>query len=102
LQPLVETIHHLLERVQGAIARERRFTDDAGHELRTPLTAIKTHLQVARLATSRPHQEETVTASLIQADQGVKRLQDTLDQLLLLARLDGLVKSDTILSTNTR
>lgn len=102
LQPLVETIHHLLERVQGAIARERRFTDDAGHELRTPLTAIKTHLQVACLAASRPHQEETVTASLIQADQGVKRLQDTLDQLLLLARLDGLVKSDTILSTNTR
>lgn len=44
----IDTIAHLLLRVQDAIERERRFTDNAVHELRTPLTAIKMHLQVLR------------------------------------------------------
>ncbi|HTD05605.1 MAG TPA: ATP-binding protein [Undibacterium sp.] len=92
LRPLVHTIHHLLERVQGTIARERRFTDDAAHELRTPLTAIKTHLQVARIASTRPQAAEVMAQALGGADQGVLRLQSTLDQLLLLARLDGPVE----------
>jgi signal transduction histidine kinase len=94
LRPLVATIHHLLERVQGTLARERRFTDDAAHELRTPLTAIKTHLQVARLAAAKPETAEVMTQALGSADQGVLRLQNTLDQLLLLARLDGRVEQD--------
>lgn len=89
LRPLVDTIRHLLEKVRGAIERERRFTDDAAHELRTPLTAIKTHLQVARLAFTNRQATETVIQSMCSADQGVLRLQGTLDQLLLLARLDG-------------
>lgn len=89
LRPLVDTIHHLLERVQGTIARERRFTDDAAHELRTPLTAIKTHLQVARLASLKPETAGVMFVALDSADQGVLRLQNTLDQLLLLARLEG-------------
>jgi two-component system, OmpR family, sensor histidine kinase QseC len=89
LQPLVETIYGLLERVQGTITRERRFTDDAAHELRTPLTAIKTHLQVARLAATQSQTIVDMTQALDSADQGVLRLQNTLDQLLLLARLDG-------------
>ncbi|MFZ3120687.1 MAG: ATP-binding protein, partial [Variovorax sp.] len=94
LRPLVATIHHLLERVQGTLARERRFTDDAAHELRTPLTAIKTHLQVARLAAAKPETAAVMTQALGSADQGVLRLQSTLDQLLLLARLDGRVEQD--------
>ncbi len=89
LRSLVDTIGHLLEKVRGAIERERRFTDDAAHELRTPLTAIKTHLQVARLAYTHPQATDTVSQSMLCADQGVIRLQGTLDQLLLLARLDG-------------
>ena len=99
LRPLVETIHHLLERVHGTIARERRFTDDAAHELRTPLTAIKTHLQVTRLAAAQPSTTEVMMQALNSADQGVIRLQATLDQLLLLARLDGRVESDRDEST---
>ena len=89
LRPLVGTIHHLLERVQETMARERRFTDDAAHELRTPLTAIKTHLQVARLASTRSEAAQVVTQALASADLGVLRLQRTLDQLLVLARLDS-------------
>lgn len=89
LRPLVGTIAHLLERVRGTIARERRFTDDAAHELRTPLTAVKTHLQVLRLALVRNRGTEEVGDALAHADQGVLRMQRTLEQLLLLARLEG-------------
>ncbi|MDF3833438.1 ATP-binding protein [Cupriavidus basilensis] len=96
LRPLVSTIHRLLERVQGAIARERRFTDDAAHELRTPLTAIKTHLQVAGLASTKPQAAGILAEALSNADHGVQRLQGTLDQLLLLARLDGRVEPGSV------
>jgi two-component system sensor histidine kinase QseC len=94
LQPLVGTIARLLQRVRGTIARERRFTDDAAHELRTPLTAIKTHLQVLRLtlkaeAGSGKALERPVQEALDHADEGVLRMQHTIEQLLQLARVDG-------------
>jgi two-component system sensor histidine kinase QseC len=94
LRPLVDAIGHLLDRVRGTIARERRFTDDAAHELRTPLTAVKTHLQVLRLAVGAGSVAPPVTDALAHADQGVRRMQRTLEQLLLLARLDGEVDFD--------
>src|SRR5690606_30562265 len=50
----------------------------------TPLTAIKTQLQVARMT-----QGERADHALHQAERAVERLQTTLEQLLLLARLDG-------------
>lgn len=85
LAPLVATVNGLLDRIERAIERERSFTGAAAHELRTPLTAVKTHLQVARLAGAGP----TSASSLGQAEQGVLRLQATIDQLLMLARLEG-------------
>jgi signal transduction histidine kinase len=94
LQPLIDTIAHLLVRVQDAIERERRFTDNAAHELRTPLTAIKTHLQVLRLACGDAGLHGTAGEALAHAQEGVARLHRTLEQLLLLARLEGARKSD--------
>lgn len=88
LSPLVTTIGRLLERVRTTIARERRFTGDAAHELRTPLTAVKTHLQVLRLALGR-EPDADVADALAHADQGVLRMQRSLEQLLMLARLEA-------------
>jgi two-component system, OmpR family, sensor histidine kinase QseC len=89
LKPLVDTITHLLERVRNAMVRERRFTDDAAHELRTPLTGVKTHLQVLRLALRSGVPGRDVAEALDHADAGVQRMERTLEQLLVLARLDG-------------
>ena len=94
LQPLIDTIAHLLLRVQDAIERERRFTDDAAHELRTPLTAIKTHLQVLRLACGEAGLHGAAGEALTNAQHGVGRLHRTLEQLLLLARLEGAAKPE--------
>lgn len=84
LGPLVRSLNGLLDRIAQSIQRERNFTNDAAHELRTPLTAIDTHLQVARLT-----QGEDAARALQDAATGVARMRSTLDQLLVLARLEG-------------
>ncbi|HEX8592570.1 MAG TPA: ATP-binding protein [Pseudomonas sp.] len=89
LQPLLETQNHLFERIAQTLERERRLTGDAAHELRSPLTAIKTHLQVARMTRG-----ETRDRSLVHAEEGADRLQGTLEQLLLLARVEGSLSFD--------
>src|SRR5690606_40515535 len=80
LQPLLHTIEQLLEKLQAAIIRERRFTDSAAHELRTPLTGVKTHIQVAKLASKQQAGNATLEAALVSADQGVQQLQNILQR----------------------
>lgn len=89
LRPLVESLNHLLQRVSEAVSRERSFTNHAAHELRTPLTAIDTHLQVARLTDG-----EDARRALADAGEGVRRMRATLDQLLMLARVEGRLPFD--------
>ena len=84
LQPLVGTLNQLFARIAAALARERRFTNDAAHELRTPLTAVKTHLQIAQMGTG-----EVAERALLQAETAVDRMQSSLEQLLLLARVES-------------
>ncbi|WP_417787747.1 ATP-binding protein [Stutzerimonas xanthomarina] len=89
LAPLVETQNQLFARIAQALERERRLTDDAAHELRSPLTAIKTHLQVAAMT-----EGDTARRALAQAEVGTDRLHRTLEQLLMLARVEGRVSFD--------
>ncbi|WP_339083102.1 ATP-binding protein [Pseudomonas sp. TMP9] len=89
LQPLVATQNQLFQRIAHTIERERRLTDDAAHELRSPLTAIKTHLQVAGMT-----EGEAARQALANAEAGADRLHQTLEQLLLLARVEGRLPFD--------
>ncbi|HKS13610.1 MAG TPA: histidine kinase dimerization/phospho-acceptor domain-containing protein, partial [Pseudomonas sp.] len=89
LQPLLETQNQLFLRIAQALERERRLTDDAAHELRSPLTAIKTHLQVARMTDGAVREQ-----ALEHAEQGADRLHRTLEQLLMLARVEGSLSFD--------
>lgn len=84
LQPLVSTLNQLFDRIAAALVRERRFTNDAAHELRTPLTAVKTHLQIAQMSTGK-----VAERALLQAETAVGRMQKSLEQLLLLARVES-------------
>lgn len=84
LQPLVNSQNLLLERIAAAMERERSLTNNMAHELRSPLTVIKTCLQVARMTDGAAADQ-----ALANAEQGADRLQRTLEQLLLLARLEG-------------
>ena len=93
LTPLVETQNQLFARIAQMLERERRLTDDAAHELRSPLTAIKTHLQVAVMT-----EGDTAKRALAQAEIGTDRLHRILEQLLMLARVEGRVSFDDGLS----
>src|SRR4051812_7677277 len=46
LQAMADAFNHMLERLEDAFARQRRFVSDASHELRSPLTAIRGQLEV--------------------------------------------------------
>jgi two-component system sensor histidine kinase QseC len=82
ITPVVQALNGLLERVQAAIARERRFTADAAHELRTPLAALKVHAQNAARATS----EAERAASLERMLAGLERSIRLVEQMLALSR----------------
>ena len=47
LQRLGTTLNEMLDRLEGALDRERDFVADAGHELRTPLALLRTELELA-------------------------------------------------------
>jgi two-component system OmpR family sensor kinase len=89
LQPLQATQNALFLRIASTLERERRLTGDAAHELRSPLTAVKTHLQVARMTDGRVREK-----ALENAELGADRLHRTLEQLLLLARVEGSLSFD--------
>lgn len=78
-------INALLQRIENAIERERQFTSDASHELRTPLATLKGTLEVLiRKPREQSEYEDKIKFSLTEID----RMTATIEQLLLLARLD--------------
>lgn len=79
------TMNHMLDRLDEATARQRRFVADAAHELRTPLTRIRTNLEVdlAQPDTADP------TATIATVREEAIGLQHLIDDLLHLARSDA-------------
>lgn len=83
---LSKTINDLLDRIENAVEREKQFTSDASHELRTPLTVLKGTLEVLiRKPRSQSEYEEKINFSISE----VNRLNNLVDQLLLLARFEN-------------
>jgi len=85
LQRLGETLNEMLDRLEGALNRERDFVADAGHELRTPLALLRTELELAlRQAQTAEELREAVRWSSFEAE----RLCQLAEDLLLIARAD--------------
>ena len=85
LEPVVNALNDLLERVTSGVERERRFLADAAHELRTPLAVVRLQAQnaIAASSTEEKHQQ------LEKLISGVDRSTRVVEQMLLLARLDA-------------
>lgn len=91
LYDLSSGINKLLQRIENALERERQFTSDASHELRTPLSSLRGTLEVLiRKQRSPEEYEEKIKYSLSEID----KMTETIEQLLLLARLDSSRKPD--------
>jgi two-component system, OmpR family, sensor histidine kinase QseC len=85
MQPLIDALNRLFERIAGLLAAERRFNADAAHELRTPIAAIRAQTQVAIKAGLSPAREPALQAALV----GCDRAAHLVDQLLMLAHVEA-------------
>ncbi|ASQ90527.1 hypothetical protein CHL67_05985 [Prosthecochloris sp. GSB1] len=83
---LARTINDLLDRLGGAYEREKQFNADASHELKTPLASVIGTLEVLiRKPREQRHYEERIGFCI----EELRRMNRIVEQLLLLARLDG-------------
>ncbi|MBC7805570.1 MAG: HAMP domain-containing histidine kinase [Akkermansiaceae bacterium] len=84
---LAKLMNALLGRLEGAFARQRRFTGAASHELRTPLAVIKsaTSLLLENPESLTPLQHR----ALDRADQSADRANRLVTDLLTLARTEN-------------
>jgi two-component system, OmpR family, sensor histidine kinase QseC len=86
VQPLLDALNDLLQRLAQRMETERRFTADAAHELRTPIAAIRAQAQVAlSSATNDTVRQQALQDTLI----GCDRASRVVEQLLTLARVEG-------------
>ena len=68
-------------RLGDMLDRERRFSSDASHQLRTPLTAVRIGLEAALLTPGAD-----LRGAAVDALSGLDRLEQTVEDLLTLAR----------------
>ena len=83
-----------LKPIRKSFQQLKQFTADASHELRSPLTAIKSSISLLQNHPERIHEADVkkVAAIASATDQMTRLVED----LLLLARMEGTVKTITI------
>jgi signal transduction histidine kinase len=81
---LADTMNRMLDRLERARARERRFVADASHELRSPITVIRQHAEVALAHPGALSMEQLARTAHAES----VRMQALVDDLLLLAQAD--------------
>ncbi|NAX29507.1 two-component sensor histidine kinase, partial [Vibrio sp. V37_P2S8PM304] len=86
LSPLVDTLNELLEQLEQAWQREKRFTRMAAHELKTPLTILRLNAENAINSETR-HQLEQDLDNIL---KGIDRTDRMLHQLLTLAKVESI------------
>ncbi len=84
---MVAALNRMLDRLAAAVAQMQRLTADAAHELRTPLAVLRAGIEVTL---SRDRTAEEYRAALADALQDSERLDRLAEDLLTLARLEGL------------
>jgi heavy metal sensor kinase len=82
---LGRTLNAMLDRLEAAIARERRVVSDASHELRTPLTTLRAEVDLALMG---DRDKSDLRAALESASEEGRRMSRLADDLLVLARAD--------------
>ena len=85
VQPLLDALNDLLQRLALRMETERRFTADAAHELRTPIAAIRAQAQVALSATTDSVRQQALQGTVA----GCDRASRVVEQLLTLARMES-------------
>lgn len=82
LQPIVEAVEGLGQRLASRVVSERAFTSHAAHALRTPLSGLEVQLAIAL----RESSEDPVRNRLTMARTAVSRLSSVVHALLAMFR----------------
>jgi signal transduction histidine kinase len=85
LEPLINAIETVLDGLHRAFTRQREFLGDAAHELKTSLAILKSSWQSLL---NRPRTAEEYRQGLRQVSQDSDRLEDLLNRMLRLARVE--------------
>jgi signal transduction histidine kinase len=81
---LAATLNRMLDRLDAAFRRERRFISEASHELRTPITICRGHLEVLAADPNSGNLQENVA---LVVDE-LHRMGRIVDDMITLARSD--------------
>jgi two-component system OmpR family sensor kinase len=84
---LSATFNRLLDRLDLAFERQRRFIADASHELRTPLAILQGESEVALSQPDRPPAEYRESLSVLQHE--ARRLGRIVEDMFTLSRADA-------------
>ena len=85
-QGLVGVLNSMLERLDRALAAQRRIIADVGHELRTPITAMQGQLEISLRGERSPEEYRRILQSCLEETERLNALDET---ILLLARLEA-------------
>lgn len=88
---LAATINDAFDRYALAVQRLESFSADASHQLRTPIAVIRTSAEVALQRERTPADYQETIADMLEQ---TGRLNQTVEQLLLLARMDHSLRDD--------
>lgn len=90
--PIENQLNHLLERLQSAFEREKRFSANVAHELRTPLSELRTLSEVGQML---PDDRDQVSGFFNDVGEISAQMEKIVITLLELARSEaGLLRSD--------
>ncbi len=92
LAPLASAIATVLDRLRDAFRQQRDFTSDAAHELKTSVAILKSTLQSL---THLPRAEQEYRDGLDTLLEDCGRLEDLLDRMLRLARIEQWAENGT-------
>ena len=84
--PVVHQLNALLGRLDAAFERERALTADVAHELRTPVAELRAIAEVTMSRRREPPEYQQALGEMVDA---VKTLQELIEKLLVLARLEA-------------
>lgn len=83
--PIGERLNQLLDRLQEAFDRERRFSADVAHELRTPIAGLLSLIEVTAMKKRKEEEYKETLDDCFEISQG---MQKVVSSLLMLDKLE--------------